>query len=292
MKPVTQCPVCRSEDLRPYAMVKWSPATLHFAQARCAGCGLLVSQPQATDEEMREFYENIYYQQIWPDPDSIWVENSQHYRDYEWPLFQSLCKDWPPPPGGRAVEIGCGYGVMLGLLREEGFQVSGCELSTTAVEVCRQHGLDVVVGKAPGVPLPKGEFDLAVSLHVIEHVSDPIGFVRELVELVRPAGVVAIVTEDGWTSQYQWNRLKAQLSGRLSPLHTSPDHTFVFQAHHMVTLLRQAGCDSVETRSFSIVPKKESLHWRLFKGGCRQLDRLLGHGDYLLAVGRRGFEAL
>jgi SAM-dependent methyltransferase len=268
-------------------MDRWSPDRLHFAQARCTGCGLLVSQPQATDDEAHEYYQYSYYQQLWPDAESIWIDNTRHNRDFEWPLFQSLWKEWPPPRGGEAVEIGCGYGVMLGLMRDEGFKVRGCELSAAAVAICRQHGLDVVVGKAPGVPWPKGQCDLACALHVIEHVSDPIGFVRELVELVRPGGVIAIATEDGWTSQYQWVRLKARLFGRLPPLHTSTDHTFVFQARHLTTLLHQAGCDAVRTRSFSVVPKNESIHWKLFKGCFRQLDRLLGHGDYLLAVGRR-----
>jgi hypothetical protein len=35
------------------------------------------------------------------------------------------------------------------------------------------------------------------------------------------------------------------------------------------------------------VPPGESLHWRLYKGLFRSLDRLVGHGEYLIAVARK-----
>lgn len=287
MEPVTRCPVCHGDDLRPYARIEPTSGTLHFAQERCAACGLLIAQPQATDAEARTYYQQIYYRHIWPDHERYWFENTDRLRRAEWPLLLSMWKEWPPPRGGRVLEVGCGYGIMLGLFREEGFQACGCDLNASAVAVCRDHGLDAVVAAAPGLPWRDGEADLACSLQVIEHLSDPVGFVRELVGLVRPGGVVAIATEDGWTSQYQWQRARARLTGRVPRLHTSSDHTFVFQAGHLEILLRQAGCDAVRTQSFSVVPRKESLHWKLFKGACRTVDRLFGHGDYLLAVGRR-----
>jgi hypothetical protein len=43
----------------------------------------------------------------------------------------------------------------------------------------------------------------------------------------------------------------------------------------------------VRTRSFSFRPTRESLHWRLYKGLLRALDRRIGHGEFLMAVGRR-----
>jgi 2-polyprenyl-3-methyl-5-hydroxy-6-metoxy-1,4-benzoquinol methylase len=201
--------------------------------------------------------------------------------------MERLWADWPPPPGGSVAEIGCGYGVLLRLLCTAGYQACGCEVSGKAVEFCRAQGLDVVQGRVPGIPLPHGVFDVAIAMHVIEHVADPRGFVRELVELVRPGGALVLVTEDAWISQYAWDRFRARVRGRIPRFRSSTDHTFVFQAGHLETLLLEGGCDTVRMQAFSYVPSGESPHWRFYKGIFRTVDRILGHGEYLMAVGRR-----
>ena len=286
MRPISRCAVCGGERLVPYGMRDWTPACLHFAQVRCADCGLLCSQPQATRDETDHFYKNVYYQQVWPDPERAYRENTAAYRSYEWRVLQELWEAWPPRRGGAAFEVGCGYGVMLNLLRDEGFTVAGSELSPRAVAVCRSRGLDVEETDSIR-HVASGRYDLSLSLHVIEHVLDPSDFVRELVRIVRPGGLVALVTEDGWNVQYALRRWAHALTGRVPPTHTAADHTFVFQRGHLDRLLREAGCDAVRTHSFSHAGVNESLHWKLFKTCCRTLDAWLGHGEYLAAVGRK-----
>ena len=271
-------------------MDAWEPPALHFAQARCAGCGLLISQPQASESEMDAYYRRAYYEEQWPDPAAIFEQTARLYRRYELPLMARLWADWPPPPDAAVAEVGCGYGVMMRVMREAGFRPRGSDLSARAVAVCRSQGLDVVEGKSPGVPLPVGEFDIAVTRHVIEHLPDPRVFVKEMVGLARPGGVVVITTEDAWTSQYAWDRLRAQMAGRIPAVRSSTDHTFVFQAHHLRALLAEAGCDEVRTASFSLPPIRENVHWRLYKGLFRALDRMLGQGEFLMAAGRRALE--
>ncbi len=287
MRAVERCPACGGEQLIPYAMSAWAATALHFAQARCAGCGLLISQPQASEVEMESYYRRAYYEHQWPDADAVWRDNTVSYRRHELPLMRRLWADWPPPDGGTVAEIGCGYGVFVSLLQGTGYRARGCDLSPKAVAYCQSRGLDVVEGKVPGIPLPRGAFDAAVSMHVIEHLPDPRGFVKEMMDLVRPGGVIVIVTEDARISQYAWDRARAFLRGRVPPFRSSTDHTFVFRAAHLRTMLREAGCDSVRTRSFAYRPGPESPHWRIYKGCFRALDRLLGHGEFLMAVGRR-----
>ena len=269
-------------------MDAWAPRALHLAQARCAGCGLLVAQPQASEAEMEAFYGRAYYEELWPDPEAVRAENTELYSRYEMPLMQRLWGDWPPPARAAVVEVGCGYGVFVALLGRAGYRACGCDLSPKAVAYCRSQGLDVVEGRTPGLPFSTAAFDVAIARHVIEHLPDPRGFVKEMVDRVRPGGIVVIVTEDAWISQYMWDRLRARLLCRVPSFRSSTDHTFVFQARHLRLLLREAGCLDVRTASFSLRPVHESFHWRLYKGIFRTLDRLLGHGEYLMAVGRRG----
>jgi 2-polyprenyl-3-methyl-5-hydroxy-6-metoxy-1,4-benzoquinol methylase len=250
---------------------------------------LLISQPQAEPAEMTEYYTQTYYQTIWPDADAVAAEHAVAYRLHEYPLMRALWRETPPRPGASVFEVGCGYGGMLRLLRDEGFDVRGCDPSPVAVAHCRNAGLDVIGGGAPGIPAT-GPFDIMLCQHVIEHLPDPRAFVRELASMTSPGGWVVIVTEDAYNAQWAWARARARLRGRTPPFHTSSDHTFVFSAHHLERLLREAGCDVVRTRAFSYKSRGESLHWRLYKDVFRAIDQVTGHGDYLIAVGRMSAE--
>ena len=281
---VEACPLCGAKALVPITASAPDARYLHHAQDRCERCHLLVSQPRASAEDIARYYRESYYGEVWTDPEAVVRQNSVAHRTHELPYLQALWAAWPPRPGGNAVEVGCGYGAMLPLLAEQGYVVSGCDPGEDAVRFCRSRGLDVVPGGIPGAPL-RPPYVLTLCQHVIEHVEDPRAFVKALVELTEPGGVVAIVTEDAWTSQWALERLLARPRGRLPRFHTAREHTFVFSASHLERLLREAGCDEVRTRTYTHVPY-ERLHWKMYKGALRTIDRLTGHGDYLMAVGR------
>jgi SAM-dependent methyltransferase len=285
MKKVDECPVCHGRRFRPFAMASAQSVLLHFAQVRCLGCDLLVAQPQASEDEIARFYARSFYEEIWPDPRV--TDNEAPYRADELPLMRRLWADWPPPDGAAAVEVGCGNGEMLQILAAQGFAARGCDPGVRAVAYCRSRGLDVVEGRWPGLPFAPASFDVAVTLQVVEHVIDPLAFLREVVGLVRPGGVVVVATEDAWTSQTAWERTWQRLRGRVPEFRSATDHTYLFQARHLRQLMMGAGCSDVRTRSYSRVPGHENLHWRVYKTLFRTLDRVLGHGDFLMAVGRR-----
>jgi len=285
MVPVDACAVCGGRDLRPYAVSPWTPGILHFAQARCADCGLVISQPRATSDEIARYYRDDYYREHWPNAQQAVASNHGFYVRHEVPLMQALWGAWPPRPGASIFEVGCGYGAFLTLMAKSGYAVAGCDPSADAVAFCRQQGVDVVQGVVPGITVER-PVDVAVAQHVIEHVEDPRVFVGSMAALVRPGGLVVLVTEDAWSAQWGLTLLRARASGRIPRFHTSTDHTYVFRAEHLARLLRESGCDEVRTRSFSYRGAGESLHWRLYKTTLRAIDRASGHGDYLMAVGR------
>ena len=94
-------------------------------------------------------------------------------------------------------------------------------------------------------------------------------------------------TENARIAQYAWDRLRYQVRGRIPPFRSSTDHTFVFRPAHLERLMREAGCTFVRTVSFADRPDHESVHWRLYKGLLRSIDRLTGGGEFVMAVGQR-----
>jgi SAM-dependent methyltransferase len=287
MKSVGPCPVCGSSDWQDYSRSAPDPARLHFAQAKCAKCGMIASDPQATESEMEAYYSKAYYETQWPDPRQIVTTNRAAYAACEIPVMESLGLRLGTFGGRRAAETGCGYGAMLSILRERNIRAAGCDLSESALAFCRSEGLNVARGKFPGLPFAPASFDLVISMHVIEHVAAPFEFIGELASLLRPGGQLVLVTEDASSSQEALEVARARIRGRLPRFRSSADHTFLFGRAQLERLCRRAGLDDVRVTGFSRPPLPESPHWKLYKGILRACDRIRRSGDFQMAVATR-----
>ena len=277
------CLLCGHRPLRLHGRANGVDRALHATQWECPSCRLLCSHPQASAAAIANYYSDDYYGQIWTDPDAVWRQNLVAYRT-EMRLFDRLV---PASTGGRALDVGSGYGLLIHLLNQRGYRAMGCEMGKAALAFCRSRGLPALRAAAPDLPYADSTFELVVSFHVIEHVADPHAFVNSLVRLLQPGGAVVIVTDHRWTTLSRAQRLVARLRGETPRFYTSTDHTFVFAPEHVADLMRGAGCSDIKTAAFTHVPPGESAHWRLYKGLFRTLDRVRGWGDYMLIVGRK-----
>lgn len=103
-----------------------------------------------------------------------------------------------PLAGKRALDVGCGAGLLAEPLARLGASVTGLDASAEVVQAARTHAaagglaIDYRVG---GIEALSGEtFDLVTSLEVIEHVADPAAFVRGLAEALAEGGLLVMST--------------------------------------------------------------------------------------------------
>jgi SAM-dependent methyltransferase len=103
--------------------------------------------------------------------------------------------------GGRTfLEVGCGAGRLSRPLCERGLTGRGLDVSPEAVDEAREHLRDFIA--AGRFELDQGDlfalepdharYDLGLSLMVMEHVENDVGFVARIAEFVRPGGHVII----------------------------------------------------------------------------------------------------
>jgi cyclopropane-fatty-acyl-phospholipid synthase len=77
-------------------------------------------------------------------------------------------------PGRRVLDLGCGWGPMLDVIRKRGGTGVGVTLSSAQVEACRRNGLDArLVDARELTPESFGPFDAVVSLGAFEHFCSP-----------------------------------------------------------------------------------------------------------------------
>ena len=101
----------------------------------------------------------------------------------------------PFRPGGRLLEIGCGGGSYLTVMRMLGWSVFGIDPDPVAAKVAAAAAdCPVHVGTVEDAPFDPASFDAVVSNHTIEHVYDPKSFVQSAGRLLAAGGLMAVQT--------------------------------------------------------------------------------------------------
>lgn len=103
-------------------------------------------------------------------------------------LLPRLRRETPGRPL-RLLDVGCGTGMLLQTLEQEGLAV-GLDFSPVALRYCRERRLRHL-GRADvrHLPLPANCIDLITALDLIEHIRDDAGLLGEFHRVLRPGGL-------------------------------------------------------------------------------------------------------
>jgi 2-polyprenyl-6-hydroxyphenyl methylase/3-demethylubiquinone-9 3-methyltransferase len=99
------------------------------------------------------------------------------------------------PAGLRALDVGCGGGLLAEEFAGLGFAVTGVDPSERSLAAARTHaaqaGLPIEYRRASGEALPfaADSFDVVYCCDVLEHVADLVQVIRESARVLKPGGV-------------------------------------------------------------------------------------------------------
>lgn len=174
------CPVCSSKDASEIFIKNG------FRHVKC-DCGFIFVNPTARDEYRDEFFKDEY--EAWT---GVLLTDDQESIDYKKFLYGLTFIESQTPKKGKVVDVGAGSGLFLRAARERGWDVSGVEFNTKAVEHIRSLGIDV-----NDKPLEEGIYaddsiDLVTAWEVLEHINDPNTFVKQIKIILKPDGMLFI----------------------------------------------------------------------------------------------------
>jgi SAM-dependent methyltransferase len=159
----------------------------------CSECEVAFQFPALREDEEARFYAKEFEKFMekragdaagWVGPERH-IEANRETFARRFPHFRDLVK-----PGCRVLEIGCSSGFMLFPLRELGAEVVGIDPSElftdylNAQGIRAYHSLDEVEASEPA------PFDLILHFFVLEHVRDPISFLKRGMGLLRQGGTM------------------------------------------------------------------------------------------------------
>ncbi len=93
---------------------------------------------------------------------------------------------------GRLLDVGCGGGDVLEAAAHRGWRGLGSDLSYQACAVSDARGLPVVQAESAEMPLRDACMDAVAFVNVLDHVSDPLGALREAHRVLTPGGYLMI----------------------------------------------------------------------------------------------------
>lgn len=150
---------------------------------------------------------------------------------------------------GRLLDVGCGSGSFLKMMRDLSWVVTGVEVDINAVAVAREEfGLNVLQSDLFSAKFEDNFFDAVTLGHVIEHVSDPAALLRECKRVLKPGGKLVITTPN---IKSLGHRLFCSDWRGLEP----PRHFHIFSNNTLEAVAIKSGLYSVSIHSTSrLVP--------------------------------------
>jgi SAM-dependent methyltransferase len=227
---LTRCPLCDGE----HHEQMYEATDRHYGISgvyrlvRCATCSLVFLNPMFSDEEISALYPADYYAYQDHFSRNGWRELARtllHYR--------AGTQDPEFPVPGRMLDLGCGSGWFLSVMRDKGWETHGVEISTAAAELGRkQAGLNIFLGTLQQAHFPSEFFDYIRSNHSFEHISSPRETLQEIHRVLRPGGKLLIGVPN-------IDSLNAKLFGQYWWYLGAPVHPFNYSVETLSKLLQK-----------------------------------------------------
>jgi 2-polyprenyl-6-hydroxyphenyl methylase/3-demethylubiquinone-9 3-methyltransferase len=180
----------------------------------------------------------------------------------------------------RALDVGCGGGILSEAMARRGAHVLGIDLSQAVLDVAELHALEAklaveyqaVAAEELAAAAP-GSFDLITCMEMLEHVPDPAATLRALAALVKPGGDVIVSTLNRTPLAFAVAIVGAEYIARMLPRGTHEYLKFI-RPSELARWGRAAGLDLIDltgiaynplTRAFRLSPNTAINYLAHFK---------------------------
>lgn len=227
----TPCILCGRDAPRPVAVRKGYPIV------RCGGCGLVYVHPKPAEEDLPGLYGEYHSRD---------GGNEADWNRLMGRIFREAadCLDAAGFESGsrRLLDVGCGYGGFVSLMRDRGWDAEGIDPSPTTVAAASAKGIPVHLGTLDGLSRSGARYRAITLFYVLEHLFDPMSALRKVFSLLEPGGVLLLRVPD--TTPIV--RLLSPF-GLGSGLYDPPYHLFDFPPRVLTLMLAEAGFRKIRT---------------------------------------------
>lgn len=216
-----------------------------FLVVECKNCRLIRLEPRPTPKELEHYYPPEYWYAPEGDTASRLEEAYRRFvlRDHVNFVLRAIDDSGEK---GLVLDVGCGGGLFLKMLREHGLPVLGLEMSQAAAQSAwKRNGVAVVCGDLSKTPIERGTCAGVTMFHVLEHLHDPVSYLRSARDLLLPGGRLVVQVPNASSWQFlmfgeRWNGVDV------------PRHLVNYRQRDLENLLEYCGMEVVRRKHFSL----------------------------------------
>ena len=210
------CPLCSSQKSQEL------PAYQRAHIQKCSTCQFTFSAHIPSDEELETYYSNEYELTEFFSP----ITRKRYEEILE--RFESLRTT------NRLLDVGSGSAFFAEIAIQRGWDVYGTELTDDTIALGKKKGLNMSKGNLEDIQFESDFFDVVIGIEVIEHVSFPQTFTKEIHRVLRPGGAAYISTPNFDSL------LRRRLKGQYDVINY-PNHLSYFTAKTLTSLFESNG---------------------------------------------------
>lgn len=215
-----------------------------FTWKKCRFCGLAFLDPQPSNTTLRLHYPSKGYFAYNKEGKTGLYGKIREYiikHTYSQTLFSRILRSITNTTfgiplykkDGKIVDVGCGTGDILVLLKDLGWSTYGIDIDKNAIHIAKSRGLiNVRFGtyKTLG-SYPDNYFDVIRLYHVIEHLDNPLACLQLLYKKIKPGGLIILSTPN-FASPIR------KLFGTYWSNFDTPRHLFIFTPETLVKAVK------------------------------------------------------
>jgi 2-polyprenyl-6-hydroxyphenyl methylase/3-demethylubiquinone-9 3-methyltransferase len=169
-----------------------------------------------------------------------------------------------PLRGKRALDVGCGGGLLSEAMAKAGAHVTGIDLGTATLQVAELHALDSGISvrylcesAEAHAAMNAGAYDVVTCMEMLEHVPEPQSVLSALHALVKPGGDVFVSTINRNLKAYLLAIVGAEYVLRLLERGTHTYERFI-RPSELSRWARHAGLEIVDIAGLEYDPLRET----------------------------------
>lgn len=176
---VISCPICKGAE---YGLLHQEG---RFQMIQCSSCQFIYLNPRPTGDALLRFYQDYL-----PEDES----SIRAWQRMMKPIFtKAAALIVKYQKRGRLLDVGAGFGFFLSEMKGRGWEVSGIEVSQKAIDYARDVlGLHIQPGPLERVGFPENQFDVVSGFYVIEHLPQPMEFLKECHRILKSGGLLLL----------------------------------------------------------------------------------------------------
>ncbi len=199
---VPKCPLCNNKNVSLHTISKDyqnENNQMEYKAFRCSDCNVVFQYPFPKEEDFNEIYSEDYYAHTEEDNTPILTKLLSSLLQGKKRIFSPLKHSIYPyfdiiKNAEKVLDIGCGKGLFLDVLKAQGKKTYGLEPDTNAVKILKQKGHHAIQGNISASTYDDNYFDLITMFQVFEHIEDPASLLKEVYRILKPGGSFILET--------------------------------------------------------------------------------------------------